>query len=205
MLDLIERIIKESQEADLDGYYKYVDPKVKHRTWETPLNASGFVQHRDPNTMYTDKNGPDPEHTKAHEFEHTQQLKSGQNFKDRTTKDFSDRWSLSKELYPYQPKVGNDHPLYSDLTGEQFQQIHSSPKEFLADLAGLFKHHQDPEIRKKIENILKSRPEYYSLLQKQLYPTMNHTQSTDSPSTPINPARSLIDQARQWMRNKTAY
>ena len=205
MLELIERVVKEAQEEDLDGYYNYVDPKVKHKKWERPLTISGLVLRKDPNTMYSDKNSPNPEHTKAHEFEHTQQIKSGQDFKDRKPKDFLDRWDLSKQLYPLQPKVGDNHPYYRDQTAEDFQKIHTQPREFLADLAGLYKMHQDPETRKRIEAILKSKPEYYSLLQKQLYPTLPHVVESNISPTPINKSSSLLDSMRQWIRTKTAY
>ena len=198
---MVEEIKQQSQSSPLDGYFRYIDPQVQHRTWEPLLNVEGFVDRRDPNTMYTARKGMNPAGTQAHEFEHTQQIKSGRKF---DYAGLSDRWNLSEKLYPYFDKVPPNDPNYKDLTKDEYRKIHTHPREFLADLAGLFRTHQDPKIRQEIEDILKTSP-YYEEIKKSLFPTLPHASETKQSSTPINTPQSLIDLARQWIRNKTAY
>ena len=203
-MGLLDDIIAGSDPASLDGYYGYIDPNIKARTWEPDLNIEGFVLHKDPNTLYTSKNGRNIKNTQAHEFEHTQQLKSNRKFDNGTGLDLADRWDLSKQLYPYLPKVKDDDPIYNNLSSNELARIHLRYKEFLADLAGIYRSNPDPQVRQKIEEILK-KSKNYSQIKRDLYPTLPHADSSEQSVPSNNPPMSLIDLARQWIRNKTAY
>lgn len=196
-MGLIDEIIAESKEEPLDGYYKYVDPAVRARKWKTKLNIDGFVHPNKPKDMYIGTDTIDQENVKAHEFEHTQQLRNGRK---EPTGRVTDRWDLAAELYPYDTSINKQiapKEWYVRETG-------TNSREFLATLAGLFRSHQDPEMRKKIEDMLKKSPAYKDI-QRDLYPTLNHLVSSDQPSTPLDTPMSMMDLARRWIRNKTAY
>ena len=214
-LGLLQQIIAGSQPTTLDGMYNYRDPSISARTYDPLLTAIGFVKGQFPKELYkwSGLQGQNDDWTTAHEFEHTQQRAKNTRFPN-------DKWSypdwasrqdlgdLNSQLYKYQ--ITNP-PKYQELSGEpkpnydMVMRNNSNYREFLADLAGMYRVHQDPRIRQNIEQILKTKPDVYNKVQKHLYPTTPYMTDSDW-SAPKQPrALDLLKQFQQLMRRVTSY
>ena len=207
MSDLLQQIMQSAQPASLDGYYNYVDPNVQHHTYDNQLTSIGFVPHKAPQNMYTWSGLQDQnkDYTKAHEFEHTQQRNPKSVFKK--DKFPAGAYLLADKLEPYFPDLPAEYQeimgkkrFPSDLLKRNWAM---APQEFLADIAGLFRIHQDPKKRQEIEDILKSEPTLYQAINQNLYPTIPRmTESTwSAPKENTN----LLQNLQRLIRNRTAY
>ena len=195
---LIARAVANSTPQTLNGMFRYHDPSVQYREWDRPqLNVQGFVNPSiDLKTMYVNKNIPNLPFVRAHEFEHTQQ---GGDLGQRIPNS-SDITNSLWDLFRPQFKNDMDH----DYNKEYRSQRNNDPREFLADLAGLYEIHQDSSTRQRMEDEMKKYPKALEQINRRLYPNRTKfLEDTTSNRPTMDEPVSPLARIQNWIRKNT--
>lgn len=178
---------RKSKIVSPDLMEQYFDPAIQIREFDSSkYRMVGWVDPNNPATLYYDPK-MDGKATRAHEFEHTQQMRARVSRYREQTRDISPK--IRKKLEPF-ASMGVGKP-YTEL---------------LADMAGMFQTKSQEDIA-KIEDILTSEltPQEKQYLNRDLYPMRTKVGPSDISITEELPkdkpyAFQLID----WIRTVTS-